>query len=244
MINTRRLARILHYVSQLYEKVLETDQAPFLIGTIFQLGGLLKIEVRNYLKTKSKYDSKFHLVCPLIEENKASEDMMKRSERYLSTAEIAFFESKDGLMSYIARFIQALVTNRNHEASGINAQNFDKYFDFTFDESKVDEGVNEKEGAAKSGGPQKFESTHYILNWLFDLLQFCFQYLVRTKTHSIGEEMSFESLNLSYYVENFNELISLICNSISTVCPQADYLMCLWQIKHAWDPEQAEKIFL
>ena len=167
MINTRRLARILYYVSQLYEKVIETDQAPFLIGTIFQLGGLLKIEVRNYLKTKSKYDSKFHLVCPLIEENKTAEDMMKRMQRYLSTGEIEFFESSNGLMSYIACFIQALVTNRNHEASGINAQNFDKYLDFTFNEISSSSKADADNGGE---GPQKFESTHYILNWLFDLL--------------------------------------------------------------------------
>lgn len=53
MISTRRLARILVYMGLLYSKVESLQQAPFLMGSIFTLGGLLKIEVRNYLQTKS-----------------------------------------------------------------------------------------------------------------------------------------------------------------------------------------------
>lgn len=76
MISTRRLARILVYMGLLYSKVEFLQQAPFLMGSIFTLGGLLKIEVRNYLQTKSQYDPDFHVVCPLVEESKASEDAM------------------------------------------------------------------------------------------------------------------------------------------------------------------------
>jgi hypothetical protein len=46
------------------------------MGSIFTLGGLMKIEVRNYLQTKAKYDPDFRVVCPLVEESKASEDAM------------------------------------------------------------------------------------------------------------------------------------------------------------------------
>ena len=49
MVSTRRLARILFYLGLLYEKVETLQQAPFLMGSIFTLGGLMKIEVRNYL---------------------------------------------------------------------------------------------------------------------------------------------------------------------------------------------------
>ena len=45
-------------------------------GSIFTLGGLLKLEVRNYLQTKKKYNPEFRVVCPLIEEAKAFEDTL------------------------------------------------------------------------------------------------------------------------------------------------------------------------
>ena len=52
MISTRRLARIVYYLALLYSKIEVLQQAPFLMGSIYTLGGLLKIEVRNYLQTK------------------------------------------------------------------------------------------------------------------------------------------------------------------------------------------------
>ena len=83
------------------------------------MGGLLKIEVRNYLKTKQKYEPSFPLVCPLVEESKKAESMMQRSQRTLTDDELAFFESKDGLMSYVTRFIQAL--SESFETATISA---------------------------------------------------------------------------------------------------------------------------
>lgn len=41
---------------------------------------------------------------------------------------------------------------------------------------------------------------------------------------------------MSYYVDGFGEFISLVCRSISVICPQPEYLMRFWQIKHAEDP--------
>lgn len=46
---------------------------------------------------------------------------------------------------------------------------------------------------------------------------------------------------MSFYVENFGQFITLVCRSIHTICPQADYLMRFWQIKHAEDPELAKQ---
>ena len=74
MISTRRLARILVLLGTLLAKVGTLQQAPFLMGSLYQLGGLLKIEVRNYLQTKSKYVDNFRIVCPLSEASKMAED--------------------------------------------------------------------------------------------------------------------------------------------------------------------------
>ena len=76
MISTRRLARIVYYLAQMYSRMEKLQQAPFLMGSIFTLGGLMKMEVRNYLQTKSKYDSDFRVVCPLVEESKAGEQSL------------------------------------------------------------------------------------------------------------------------------------------------------------------------
>ena len=45
-------------------------------------------------------------------------------------------------------------------------------------------------------------------------------------------------LSMSYYVEDFGEFVSLVCSAICKICPQTDYLMRFWQIKHAENPEQ------
>lgn len=47
------------------------------MGSLFALGGLLKIEARNYLETKVKYDQGFRTVSPLVEESKAVEDSVQ-----------------------------------------------------------------------------------------------------------------------------------------------------------------------
>jgi hypothetical protein len=46
------------------------------MGSLFALGGLLKIEARNYMETKQKYDPSFKIVSPLSEENKQVEDSL------------------------------------------------------------------------------------------------------------------------------------------------------------------------
>ena len=47
---------------------------------------------------------------------------------------------------------------------------------------------------------------------------------------------------MSYYVEEFQQFIGLVCSSIESISPQTDYLMRLWQIKHAEDTSAAEKV--
>ena len=40
----------------------------------------------------------------------------------------------------------------------------------------------------------------------------------------------------------FEEFVSLVFNSVLIICPQPDYLMRMWQIKHAENPELAEQV--
>ena len=241
MISTRRLARILLYLGLLFDKVEPLQQAPFLMGSIFTLGGLLKIEVRNYLQTKAKYDPDFRLVCPLVEDSKASEDTMQRYKRDLSDDDIAFFEAKDGFLQVVTFFIKLLTKGKR---GVITAQDFNYYLDFTqFEYGELFD--EEKKSKPELVG--RFETSHYILCWLFDLLQFCFQYLVMgdkrseqpsqpdqarrffdpTAPLTIADDFAHPT-SFCYYVENFGDFISLLCDSLETLCPQADYMMRMW----------------
>lgn len=51
-ISTRRLARIMLYIGLLLRQVKPEKKAQFTMGSLFALGGLLKVEARNYLETK------------------------------------------------------------------------------------------------------------------------------------------------------------------------------------------------
>ena len=70
MISTRRLGRIMVYMGLLFNLVRGPKQAKYMMGSLFALGGMLKVEARNYLETKRKYDPTFRIVSPLIEESK------------------------------------------------------------------------------------------------------------------------------------------------------------------------------
>ena len=97
MISTKRLGRIMVYMSQIFDIVSGPKQAQYMMGSLFAMGGLLKIEARNYLETKRKYDPQFKIVSPLIEENKTQEDAMQRGRRDLSDEDLKYFEGEDGL---------------------------------------------------------------------------------------------------------------------------------------------------
>lgn len=59
-VSTKRVARILCYLAGLLESVMELkNSGKFLPGMLFSIGGLLKLEARNYLETKKKLDPQF-----------------------------------------------------------------------------------------------------------------------------------------------------------------------------------------
>ena len=64
------------YTGMLLKQVSPEKKAQYVMGSLFALGGLLKIEARNYMETKQKYDPSFKIVSPLSEENKQVEDSL------------------------------------------------------------------------------------------------------------------------------------------------------------------------
>jgi hypothetical protein len=74
-VSTKRVARIIVYATKLFQKTYKYQNvAKFLPGTLYAIGGLLKIEGRNYLDTKKTIDSDF---IPAASVREASSDAEK-----------------------------------------------------------------------------------------------------------------------------------------------------------------------
>jgi len=77
------------------------------MGSLYALGGLMRIEARNYLETKHKYDPKFRLVGKLFQGNEIDEQE-KAFKRDLPPTDIEFFENKDGFIKILLIFVQTM----------------------------------------------------------------------------------------------------------------------------------------
>ena len=82
------------------------------MGSLFALGGLLKIEARNYLETKRKYNPNFRIVSPLIEENQNQEDAMQRGRRDLKEEDLDYFDGENGLCQAVMFLIKSLLKGK------------------------------------------------------------------------------------------------------------------------------------
>ena len=52
IISTRKIARLMFYLGALVQLVDIRKQSGYFMGALFAVGGILKIEARNYLETK------------------------------------------------------------------------------------------------------------------------------------------------------------------------------------------------
>ena len=144
-------------------------QSAYFMGALFAVGGILKIEARNYLETKSQYDSKFRMVCPsLQEESKTMENQFQMGKRKLSEADVDYFESETGFLEVFKFFISAIVKGKS---GMIRLEDVDYYQSWTMPEF-ID--VLDQEKQENGSRLAQFEATHYVLCFLFDLLQFSF----------------------------------------------------------------------
>jgi len=63
--STFKLAKIIVYFGKLFARMDLNDRSKYIMGSLFAIGGLLKIEARSYLETKNKYVKDFRIVSPL-----------------------------------------------------------------------------------------------------------------------------------------------------------------------------------
>ena len=93
-VSTKRVSRIMIYLSMLFKSTEQLNSSSkFLPGMLYTLGGLLKVEARNYLETKQKQDPNFQVAGPIRESSNEAEKLIERTKRELSPPDISFFET-------------------------------------------------------------------------------------------------------------------------------------------------------
>lgn len=101
--STKRIAKILIFFTQMYASVEKTEKFKneknkFLMGSLFALGGLLKIEAKSYIMTVNEKDDNdetkagFDLLAPLTNDENVADEKAKKYIRKLSPEDEVFFK--------------------------------------------------------------------------------------------------------------------------------------------------------
>lgn len=84
-VSTKRVARIITYIADLFVSTKSLQNgSKFMPGMLYAIGGLLKVEARNYLETKKILDTSFETAGPVRENSSEAEKILERSKRELS----------------------------------------------------------------------------------------------------------------------------------------------------------------
>lgn len=100
---TKRIAKILLFFTQMYtsvdkEEKFKNEKNKFLMGSLYALGGLLKVEAKSYLMTVSEKDPEdesrkgFDLLAPLSNPENPGDEKSKKFIRKLSAEDEVFFK--------------------------------------------------------------------------------------------------------------------------------------------------------
>ncbi|CDW80555.1 UNKNOWN [Stylonychia lemnae] len=249
IISTQKVAKLLVYFGRLFQ-IVGNNRCKYLMGSLFAIGGLLKLEAKSYLHTINLRRG-VELPCPLFNEENDYEKQEKQRVRELSNFDLHYFEND--LIKIMSQFIKSIsVPSYN----SINNQIFDFYVDFSQDKF-IDEYEEEEQN-----NPDKLygiESAHYTINFLFDLVQFIFQFMITVEEYETKleqEQMEVDSeqgrhqrnifdhrkeikpselitLKHKYYFEGFDQVITQVVTQIKLVCPNWVHLLFFWHVKCA-----------
>jgi hypothetical protein len=113
MISTEKVGKLLLVFGKLFLLAPPSQRSKYLSGSLFALGGLLKLEAKSYLQTlqsfKKEDDPTFEVPCPLFTADDESEiqKMEKQRVRNLSSSDILFYENE--LLEILLDFTKNLV---------------------------------------------------------------------------------------------------------------------------------------
>jgi hypothetical protein len=181
--STKKIAKTMMYFAKMYSSIDKesTDHNKFLMGSLYALGGLLKVEAKSYLMTCSEYYKQepekntigFKLVCPLSNPENPLEDKEKEYIRHLSEDDQTFFRTTFYLI--MVQFIKSISTGL-HKV--VDNSTFNLLLDLT--EDRFYDEMKEMERKQ----PQKLDqilSAHFVSKFCIDVLQFSFAYFVEAQ---------------------------------------------------------------
>ena len=176
MFDGKRHSMVVMKTLWIFSKIftmVQKDQAKYMQGSLYAIGALLKVEARSYLNSVGKRS--------LIEEDwKKEEDKnFEVKVRDLSQKEIDLFEKE--VHEWLWNFVDSLLEIKDIKP-GITLNTM-KLHSSIIHEDFLDEydEYNKKDHA----GLMKWESANCGLLFLFDILQFFYQFLTETEQKSL-----------------------------------------------------------
>jgi len=162
--------------STLYRQVdlKKNDRRNYLMGSLFVIASLLKIEAKSYLNTCKKNNSEFKEVCELVDQENPVDKAGEQYMRELKAHDKAFFEQD--FCEQVISFIKAISSNLK---GVMNDKNYDLMLDLT------NENFYDDMKDLEDDEPTRLDqvlASHFVTKFILDVLQFCYAYLVRAKT--------------------------------------------------------------
>jgi len=261
--STKRIAKIMIIFAQMYTSIdkvekMKNDHSKFLMGSLFALGGLLKIEAKSYLMTmneksvEERQAAQFDLMAPLSNEENPADEHEKRYIRKLNSDDEQFFKRQ---------FCKVVIWFVNNISRGlerqVNIDSFNLLLDLTY-ESFYDQMTD-----MEKDEPKKLDlilTSHYVSRFLLDMLQFSFAYFVRAEmvNESVPSERALYDhraqvdaekdgadialTSLTYLIDNFEELLRVLMQSLNAIWTNPFDIVKFWSIKFAEDPEQSRQV--
>ena len=102
------------------------------MGSLYALGGLMRIEAKNFLETKKKYDPNFRIVGKLFQGNELDEQE-QAFKRDLPETDVEFFQNKDGFIQILLVFVKTMtdsIRNNMCEGSTISSKLVHYFFQY------------------------------------------------------------------------------------------------------------------
>lgn len=260
--STKRIAKILIFFTQMYASVdkaekFKNEKNKFLMGSLFALGGLLKIEAKSYLMTMNEKDDDdetkagFDLIAPLTHDENPVDEKAKKYIRKLTPEDEVFFKKQ--FTKVVIWFIQNISKGLDQQ---VNGDTFNLVLDLTYESFYDDMTEMEKKEPEKL---DKILSSHFVTRVLVDFLQFSFAYFV--KAEQVNQYMPPDKtiydhrkpvdaqkdgadialLKLSYLIDNFEDLLKELVDALGRIWTNPFDLVKLWSIKFAEDPDKARK---
>ena len=260
--STQTIAKSMMYFAKMYSMISgdKPERNKFLMGSLYALGGLLKIEAKSYLMTLNERYTKdpeknkenFKLVCELSNPENPLEEKEKQYIRHLSDDDMEFFKNVFSLV--VVEFIKSISsgldkTVNNDTFSLLLSLTYDSYYDEMEELEKKD--------------PQTLDSTlssHFVTRFLLDVLQFSFAFFVDAKSENQEEpdkRMIYDHrkpidleldgtktglLNLRYILPNFEQIMVALVGALDQIWTNKFNILKLWCIKNAEDPELARLV--